>query len=153
MKGLVAGTLDTVGSDHAPHALFEKALPYPKSPSGMPGVQTTVPVLLTLASRASGLDYPAMARAFAEAPARIYGIRGKGRLEVGMDADVCVVDPLEEVVFEKAHIQSRCGWSPFEGVRFMGWPVHTVLRGKVVVRDRAIVGEPCGEPVHFGPST
>ncbi|MCO5297582.1 MAG: dihydroorotase [Fimbriimonadaceae bacterium] len=146
---LAAGVFDTVGTDHAPHLVEEKARPYPLSPSGMPGVQTLVPVMLTLVSQGV-LGLGQFVRAVSEGPVRLFAIEGKGALAEGMDADLTVVDLEAERVLEQSWIASRCGWSPYLGERLRGWPVHTVVRGAVAVRDGELFGNPSGVPVRFG---
>ena len=147
-EALVDGTIACIGSDHAPHALEEKNRPYPASPSGIPGVQTILPLLLT-AVRSGWLTLTDVVRVTAEAPARVYGLRGKGRLEPGADGDVVLVDPTVRQPLPVGWLQSRAGWSPYVGTLLAGWPTVTVLRGRVVWRDRVPVGEPAGRPVVF----
>lgn len=142
------GFFDMIGSDHAPHTLEEKALPYPKSPSGMTGVQTLVPVMLNFVH--DGLtSLGEFVRMACEGPAEHYGINGKGFIEQGMDADLCLADLRQSRVVERGWIQSKSGWSPYEGDRLTGWPVHTVLRGRLVVREGALLGKPQGLPASF----
>lgn len=147
-RALDAGIFDVFGSDHAPHTLEEKARPYPASPSGMPGVQTMLSVLLTFVAQGR-LDLKTLVRMACEKPADLYGIAGKGRLEVGCDADLVLVDPDRRQVFERSMVASKCGWSPYEGETFTGWPVHTVLNGTVAVRDGSLIGQPGGRMLEF----
>ena len=84
-----------------------------------------------------------------ENPANIYGIRNKGFLEVGMDADLTLVDTKRKAIFERHMVASKCGWSPYDGAEFVGWPIHVFLGGRQVVRDQAVIGEPSGKPVEF----
>ncbi|MCZ2156008.1 MAG: dihydroorotase [Bryobacterales bacterium] len=146
--GVLDGTVDVLGSDHAPHTLEEKALPYPQSPSGMTGVQTLLPVMLThvLNGRLSMARLVDLASA---GPARIFGIARKGRIARGYDADFAIVDLKRADTLRREWIASKCGWSPYEGEEFRGWPVHTILRGEVVVRDGALQGTPGGRAVEF----
>jgi dihydroorotase len=145
---LAEGVFDVVGSDHAPHTLEEKAQPYPKSPSGMPGVQTLLPVMLTLVNQGL-LSLTDLVRLACENPTRIYGIRGKGFVQPGFDADLVLVDMQRTQTFERSMVQSKCGWSPYEGETLTGWPVHVVSRGQVAVRDGSLCGQPSGAPVRF----
>jgi len=142
------GIVDCLGSDHAPHTLAEKAKPYPSSPSGMPGVQTLLPVMLDHVN-AGRLTLERLVDLTSAGPARVYGIAGKGRIAVGYDADLTLVDLAASRRIENRWIASRCGWTPFDGVTVRGWPRMTILRGSVVMRDDAPVGEPCGVPVRF----
>jgi dihydroorotase len=142
------GLVDVVGSDHAPHTREEKAKPYPASPSGMPGVQTLLPLLLDHC-HAGRLSLARVVDLTSAGAQRIYGIAGKGRLALGYDADVTLVDLKAERVIEESWLASKCGWSPFAGRRVMGWPLATVIRGRVVVRDGELQGPPAGRPVSF----
>lgn len=146
---LADGTIQCIGSDHAPHTPAEKARPYPDSPSGIPGVQTILGLLLT-AVRDGWLRLEDVARVCCAGPAAVYGLRGKGRLAPGFDGDLVVVDPQEKGPLQGAWLHSRAGYSPYEGVPLAGWPRATVLRGEVVYRAGASVGAPAGRPLAFG---
>lgn len=149
-RAVAQGTVDIIGSDHAPHTLEEKARPYPDSPSGLPGVQTLLPLLLDHVAQGR-LTLPHLVDLTSTNPARIFGIEGKGRIEVGADADLALVDLNRRQVITKDWLRSRCGWSPFEGREVQGWPVATVLRGQLVMRDGELIGEPAGQPLRFTP--
>jgi dihydroorotase len=140
------GLFDVMGSDHAPHTLEEKAKPYPESPSGMPGVQTMLPVMLDHVA-AGRTSLSRVVDLLAHGPSRIFGLRRKGAIEVGRDADFVLVDLKAKREVTKDWLKSKCGWSPFEGVALTGWPMMTILRGKVLVRDGQLVGSPGGKPV------
>lgn len=142
------GLIDVMGSDHAPHTREEKSRPYPQSPSGMPGVQTMLPIMLGWVHLGE-LSLERLVRLLCERPAEIYGIAGKGRIAPGYDADLAIVDRACTWTIEASWLQSKCGWSPFEGAVVTGKPVHTVLRGRLAVRDGALLGPPRGEPVRF----
>jgi dihydroorotase len=143
------GLFDVFGSDHAPHTIEEKVLPYPAAPSGMPGVQTILPVLLTLALRDALFEPTLIAEMLGRRAADLFGIAGKGRIELGADADLAIVDPGTFVV-EDSWLQSKCGWSPYSGETLHGRPVHVVLSGRPALRDGALVGSPRGEQLTFG---
>lgn len=148
-KALQDGLFDVFGSDHAPHTLEEKAKPYPASPSGMPGVQTLLPVLSTLMAR--GLfDRHTLVRMLCERPAELYSIQGKGRIAVGYDADLVLFDPRRQRTVETGIIQSKCGWSPYEGESLVGWPEAVVLLGEVAIRNDERLGHPIGGMLEFG---
>lgn len=147
-KAVSAGLFDVFGSDHAPHTLEEKQKPYPASPSGMPGVQTMLPLLLTWA-REGRIALQDIARMGAENAAALYGIRGKGRLAEGFDADVVLVDLDKEWTIDRHWLQSKCGWSPFEGWCVRGTIEHVFLRGQWVIRDGQRLGEPKGRPALY----
>ncbi len=147
-RALQAGIVDVVGSDHAPHAREEKERPYPESPSGMPGVQTIVPLMLDHVN-AGRLSLERFADLLCAGPARIYNIARKGRLVVGYDADFTVIDLKAKRRITNDWIASKCGWTPFDKMDVTGWPVATVIRGAVVMREDEVVGTPQGRPVRF----
>ncbi|MEX2244013.1 MAG: dihydroorotase [Fimbriimonadaceae bacterium] len=131
---LEKGLFDVFGSDHAPHTMEEKSQPYPKSPSGMPGVQTMLPVLLDFCSR-DRLTLGQVVAMTSERPAELYGVRGKGRIAVGFDADLAIVDLSATLHVTNDWIKSKSGWSPFSGRALKGSPVHTVVQGHLAVKD------------------
>ncbi|MEM9691868.1 MAG: dihydroorotase, partial [Myxococcota bacterium] len=145
---LRAGVVDVIGSDHAPHTREEKARPYPQSPSGLPGVQTTVPLLLNAVNRGQ-LSLLRLVDLLAHGPQRIFQIAGKGRLAVGYDADFTVVDMKAQVTLRHEEMASRVGWTPFDGTEVRGFPVRTIVRGHSVMVDGELAGEPIGQPVRF----
>jgi dihydroorotase len=133
-EALGAGLFDVFGSDHAPHTLEEKAQPYPKSPSGMPGVQTMLPVLLDFCAQGR-IELSRLVQMVCERPAELYGIASKGKIEAGYDADLAIVDLSARFTVTKEWLRSKCGWSPFLGRTLRGRPVHTVVAGGLAVRD------------------
>ncbi|TVP89187.1 MAG: dihydroorotase [Pseudomonadaceae bacterium] len=147
-QAIAQGVVDVVGSDHAPHTLTEKAQPYPQSPSGMTGVQTLLPMLLDHV-HARRLSLQRLVDLTSAGPARIFGIVGKGRIALGYDADLTLVDLAAQRTISNDWIASVSGWTPYDGVTVTGWPVHTVVRGQPVVRDEALVGQPTGQPIEF----
>jgi dihydroorotase len=140
--------VDVVGSDHAPHSLEEKAGQYPATPSGMPGVQTLLPLLLDHMN-AGRLSLERLVDLTSAGPQRIYGIAGKGRIAVGYDADLTLVDLEARREITGDWLASKCGWSPFEGTSVTGWPVATILRGRAIARDGELLGAPSGRPARF----
>jgi len=143
------GLVDVIGSDHAPHTLEEKARPYPDSPSGMVGVQTTLPVMLDHVN-AGRLSLLRLVDLLCYGPACIYGIAGKGAIAPGYDADFTIVDMDAERTITNDWIASKAGWTPYDGRKVKGWPVMTIVRGQIVMREGAIVAdEPAGRPVRF----
>jgi dihydroorotase len=146
--GLAAGVVDVLGSDHAPHTREEKDHAYPQSHSGMTGVQTLVPVMLDHVN-AGRLTLERFVDLTSHGPQRLFGIRGKGRIAVGYDADLTVVDLKREATITHAQVASRAGWTPYDGKRVKGWPVGTFVRGKRMMWEGEIVGAAHGAPVGF----
>jgi dihydroorotase len=142
------GTVDTIGSDHAPHPRGKKHLPWPECPAGLTGVQTLVPVMLDHVN-AGRLSLPRLVDLMCAGPARVYGVVGKGRLAAGYDADFTLVDMRRQRRIENDWIVSPCGWTPFAGMRVTGWPVATIVRGQPVMRDDTVLGTPSGRLVNF----
>ena len=142
------GTVDTVGSDHAPHPRAAKDLPWPDCPAGLTGVQTTVPLMLDHVA-AGRLSLSRLVDLMAAGPARVYGLVGKGRLAVGYDGDVTLVDLKRRRTIEDSWIASPCGWTPFAGTTVQGWPVATIVRGQAVMRDDEVLGTPAGRLARF----
>jgi dihydroorotase len=147
-KAIENGIVDCVGSDHAPHTREEKAKPYPRSPSGLTGVQTLLPLLLDHMA-AGRLTLQRLVDLTSAGPARIFGIAGKGRVAVGYDADFTIVDLKARRTITNAWIASKAGWTAFDGMTVTGWPTATIIRGHIVMRDDTLLGKPVGEPVRF----
>jgi dihydroorotase len=143
------GIADSLGSDHAPHTLDEKAKPYPHTPSGMPGVQTLVPIMLDHVN-AGRLTLARFVDMTSAGPVRLFGILGKGRIAAGYDADLTIVDMKRRETIVDGWIASRCGWTPYAGQEVLGWPVGTIVRGKRVMWEGEIVTPGQGQPVRFG---
>jgi dihydroorotase len=146
--GLNQGVVDVLGSDHAPHTLEEKAKPYPESPSGMTGVQTLVPLMLDHVN-AGRLSIERFVDLSSHGPARIFNIAEKGRIAVGYDADLTVVDLARKQTISNSWIASRCAWTPYDGLEVTGWPVGTVIRGSRVMWEGELVTPATGKPVRF----
>ncbi len=142
------GTVDTIGSDHAPHPRAAKLKPWPDCPAGLTGVQTLVPVMLNHVN-AGRLSLMRMVDLMCAGPARVYGVVGKGRLAAGYDADFTLVDMRRQRVIEESWIVSPCGWTPFAGMKITGWPVATIVRGAAVMREDEVLGTPRGKLVKF----
>ncbi len=142
------GLVDCIGSDHAPHTREEKKRPYPQSPSGMPGVQTLLPVMLDHVAKGR-LSLERLVDLVCAGPARILGVAGRGRIALGYGAHFSVVDLKMRRMITNAWIVSRCGWTPFDGLTVTGWPVATIVGGRMVMRDGALLGDPAGEAVRF----
>jgi dihydroorotase len=147
-RGIEMGVADVLGSDHAPHTIEEKARPYPASPSGMPGVQTLVPIMLNHVAEGR-LTLERFVDLTSHGPNRIFGIAGKGRMAEGFDADLTIVDLKARRTLRHADMATRSGWTPFDGMEVQGWPMATIIRGRVVMREDEIVAPSTGEPVRF----
>jgi dihydroorotase len=147
-RGIAMGVADVLGSDHAPHTREEKARPYPASPSGMPGVQTLLPVMLTHVA-AGRLTLERLVDLTSHGPQRIFGLADKGRLAEGYDADITLVDLKARRTFRHEDMATRSGWTPFDGMEVTGWPTATIIRGVAVMRDDEVIAEGRGEPVRF----
>ena len=146
--GITDGTVDVLGSDHAPHTEEEKHHTYPDSHSGMTGVQTLVPVMLDHVN-AGRLTLQRFVDLTSAGPQRLFGLRNKGRIAVGYDADLTVVDLQRTETISRNWIQSRSQWTPYDGVKVKGWPVGTFVRGRRVMWAGAIEGQAHGAPVAF----
>src|SRR5438309_3314098 len=147
-NGIAQGIVDVLGSDHAPHTLDEKTKTYPASPSGMTGVQTLVPLMLDHVN-AGRLSLARFVDLTSTGPARLFNIACKGRIAAGYDADFTVVDLKRSETITDEWVASRAGWTPYHGVRVIGWPVGTFVRGKRVMWQGALVAASMGEPVRF----
>jgi dihydroorotase len=147
-RGIQNGVVDILGSDHAPHTLEEKAKTYPNSPSGMTGVQTLVPIMLDHVN-AGRLTLERFVDLSSHGPARIFGIANKGRIAVGYDADFTVVDLKRRETITNQWVASKAGWTPYDGMAVTGWPVGTIVRGTIVMRDNQLLAKGQGQPVRF----
>ena len=145
---VASGVADVLGSDHAPHTKEEKALPYPASPSGMPGVQTLLAVMLTHVAEGR-MTLERLVDMTSHGANRLFGMADKGRLAKGYDADLTIVDLKARRTFAHDQMASRVGWTPFVGIEAQGWPMATIIRGTLVMRDDEVVAPHLGEPVRF----
>lgn len=142
------GMPDVIGSDHAPHSLENKNKPYPASPSGMPGVQTLLPLMLDHVAN-NRLTLRRLVDLTSAGPQRLFGLVRKGRIAVGYDADFSIVDLKTTWTVEQSWLASKCGWSPFTGARLMGRPVGTVIRGHQVMWEGTLADKAIGQPLKF----
>ena len=146
--GVRNGVVDVLGSDHAPHTLEEKQKPYPNSPSGMTGVQTLVPIMLDHVN-AGTLSLERFVDLSSHGPSRIFNIARKGRIAVGYDADLTIVDLKRRETITNNWVASKAGWTPYDGVTVTGWPVGTVINGRTVMWQGELVTPAIGQPVKF----
>lgn len=147
-RWLNQGVPDVIGSDHAPHTREEKAKEYPASPSGMPGVQTLLPLMLNHVAEGR-LTLQRLIDMTSAGPQRVFGIVGKGRIAVGYDADFTIVDLKARWSVEESWLASRCGWSPFTGMALTGKPLGTIVRGNRVMWEGQLANAAIGAPVRF----
>ena len=140
--------VDVLGSDHAPHLKENKDKEYPNSPSGMPGVQTIFPVMLDHVNNGK-LTLQQLINLMCENPCKIFGIKNKGYLKEGYDADLTIADMNKEVVIKNEMIASKCGWTPFNNHKVKGFPVATIVNGHLVMSDGKVVVESKGTPLKF----
>jgi dihydroorotase len=147
-RGLKEGVVDVLGSDHAPHTAEEKSAAYPATPSGMTGVQTLVPIMLDHVN-AGRLSLARLVDLTSHGPARLFGIACKGRIAVGYDADLTVIDLKRQTTITDRWIASRAGWTPYDGITVTGWPVGTFVRGSRVMWEGELLTAGTGEAVRF----
>ena len=140
--------VDVLGSDHAPHLKANKDKEYPDSPSGMPGVQTIFPVMIDHVNNGK-LTLNQLINLMCENPCRIFGIKNKGFIKEGFDADLTIVDMKKEVTIKDEMIASKCGWTPFNNYKVKGFPVGTIVNGILVMSDGKILVESKGKPLSF----
>ena len=146
-RGIRDGTVDILGSDHAPHTLEEKGKKYPDSPSGTPGVQTFVPIMLDHVNKGN-LTLERFVDLVCGGPQRVHQIACKGRIVRGYDADFTIVDLRKKMEITNAQQLSKCGWTPYDGDKVTGWPIMTLIHGQAVMREDELIA-PAGKPVQF----
>lgn len=155
-QALLDGTIDTIGSDHAPHLLQEKDRPYALCPSGMPSIQQSFPVMLTVAAQ-EGLSLNRLTELMSEKAANIFGIENRGRIQEGYFADLVAVSPEEKFIVGKekqnisgAGISYKCGWSPYEGEELSGKVRFVMVNGQIAVKEGRLIDEtPHGKALSF----
>lgn len=147
-QGLLDGHIQIVATDHAPHTLEEKSQPFPASPSGMPAVENSLALMLNQVNEGK-CTLEQVVRWMASAPARIWHVLNKGRIEVGYDADLVLVDLAKEATIRDQEQITKCGWSAWHGTKLRGWPVRTWVMGREVFRDGEVTDEAIGQEVRF----
>ncbi len=147
-KGIKFDEIDIIATDHAPHTIEEKEQAYEKAPSGVPELDTLAPILLNVVND-DGLTIAELTKLCCERPAKLFGLKNKGQIEPGFDADLVVVDMEIEREVEREKLFTKCGWSPYEGLSFKGWPVMTFVNGEMVFENGKIVGKAAGKEVEF----
>lgn len=150
-QGLHDGVIDFIATDHAPHTLEEKRQPYPKSPSGMPGVQTSLPLILTRYA-AGDCSLAEVLRWMSSGPAQAYGLIGKGQIGEGWDADLTLVDMDAVRPVKNEEMFSKARWSPYAGRELTGWPICTVVGGQIAFEKGAIRDGVRGQALRYSPA-
>ncbi|MBQ23991.1 dihydroorotase [Alcanivorax sp.] len=151
-KAVRNGIVDVIGSDHAPHTREEKQRSYPDSPSGMTGTQTLLPLMLNHVNQGR-LSLSRLVDMVCAGPARLFGMAGKGRIAVGYDADLTLVDMQRKQTVDDRKLASPSGWSAYDGMMLQGWPSATIIGGQIVMTDEEAIGMPSGKPINFLSST
>ena len=147
-KGIKDGVVDVIGSDHAPHTIEEKNKPYPDTPSGMPGVQTLLPIMLDHVNKGN-LSLFKLCQLISTNPAKLYKVINKGEIKLNNDADLTIIDLNKEVKIKDDMMANKSGWTPFNNKTVKGWPIMTIVNGNIVMRDGELIGKPIGKPVSF----
>ena len=140
--------VDVLGSDHAPHSKENKDKEYPNTPSGMPGVQTIFPIMLDHVNNGK-LSLEQLIKLMCENPCRIFGIKNKGYIKEGFDADLTIVDMSKEQVIRNEMMASKCGWTPFNSYKVKGFPIGTIVNGNLVMSEGKIISKAQGQPLKF----
>lgn len=147
-KAVREGLVDMLGSDHAPHTLEEKNQTYPLSPSGLPGTQTLLPLMLDHVNKGS-LDLKLLVRLLAHNPAKRFKMKNQGWIKEGCRANLTLVDLKARRQIKSDWLASKCAWSPFEDWKVQGWPMYVFLHGKKVIAEDEVIGSPSGSPIGF----
>jgi dihydroorotase len=143
------GRLSTFGSDHAPHTLEEKAQDYWQAPAGIPGVETLFPLLMN-AVKHGRMSLERLVEMCCEQPATIFKLKGKGKIKVGADADLLLFKEGETIKLKRDDLETRAGWSPFEGKEMGAPPVRVIVNGVTVARSGKLMDDlPAGRPVKY----
>ena len=147
-KGIENGTVDVIGSDHAPHTIEEKQIEYPNSPSGMPGTQTMLPLMLNEVSK-NKIKLSKLVSLLCTRPAEIYKMKNRGKIEEGYLASLTVIDLNLVKSLKKSDIKSRCAWSPFTDKLLKGWPVMTIINGDIAMQNQTLRNRPKVQEIIF----
>ena len=147
-QALKDGIIDCIATDHAPHTLAEKELPYGKAPSGMPGVETSLALMLNRVNR-NDCTLQEVVFWMSESPAKLYQMQGKGRIEVGQDADLVLVDMALKKTVKNGQLYTKVNWSPYHGMELQGWPVRTIVNGQTVYLNGKVDKSVRGQEICF----
>ncbi|MAG15946.1 dihydroorotase [Candidatus Woesearchaeota archaeon] len=146
-KAIDEGIVDCIATDHAGHTKDEKEADYWEAPSGVPGLETMLPLLLDAVNKGR-ITLEKVTELTSINPAKIFGVKNKGKIEKGYDADLVIVDMNMEKEIKNEELFTKCGWSPFNGWKLKGWPVTTIVNGNIVFDDGEI-SEANGKEVEF----
>lgn len=145
-QALLDGKIQVIATDHAPHTLEEKAKPYPQSPSGVPAVENSLALMLNQANQGK-CTLEQIASWMSDAPARVWGLVGKGRIAKGYAADLVLVDMNCRKTIKDDLQRTRSRWSPWAGVELQGWPVMTIVGGQRVFANSELIEQSRGQAV------
>jgi len=134
-KGIKNGLIDVIATDHAPHTHKDKTSK--NAPPGVPGLETMLPLLLDAMNRGK-ITLTKIVELTSKNPAKIFGIKNKGKLAVGYDADITLIDPKITKIVRNKDLFTKCGWSPFNGWPLKGWPTTTIVNGNIVFQNGKI---------------
>ncbi|MFA6098965.1 MAG: dihydroorotase [Patescibacteria group bacterium] len=148
-RALREGVIDIIATDHAPHTRDEKWLPYEKAPSGMPEVQTSLPLMLN-AVNANKISLNRLIEVMCLMPSKLLKIKNKGQIAKGYDADLTVIDLEKKAILSNKDIKSKCGWSPYDGWELQGWPIMTFVGGQLVFDRGKLYSEHKGKEIFYG---
>lgn len=147
-KGIRENVVDVIGSDHAPHTKEEKNNTYPNTPSGMPGVQTLLPIMLNHVNNRK-LSLNKLCKLISTNPAKLYKAKNKGQIKLNYDADITIVDLKKSQTITNKQMATKSGWTPYDGKKVTGWPIMTIVNGSLVMKNGKVIGDPIGKPIIF----
>ncbi|MBU0597532.1 dihydroorotase [Patescibacteria group bacterium] len=143
------GIIDIIATDHAPHVLDEKWQDYNKVPSGIPEVQTSLPLMMNEVSQ-KNISLEKLIQIMCQQPAEIFKLKNKGQIMEGYDADLTVIDQVMIKTINKSELKSKCSWSPYEGWELKGWPIMTFVNGNLVYNNGKINDQLKGRELNYG---
>ena len=147
-EGINSGVVTMLGSDHSPHSLEEKQKTYPETPSGMPGTQTMLTLMLDHVNQQK-LSLKTLTTLLAVNPHRYYKIEKQGLIKEGFKANITIIDLKKKKRISQKWLASKCNWSPFENKETTGWPIAVLLNGQWAMREDQLIDSPKGKPMTF----
>ncbi len=147
-NAIKANIVDVIGSDHAPHTIEEKLKPYPDTPSGMPGVQTLLPVMLNHVNNGK-LSIHKLCKLISTNPAKLYNVKSKGEIKLNYDADLTIIDLNKQITIKNEIMVNKSKWTPFDNFKVKGWPIMTIVNGILVMKNGKVIGKPLGKAIEF----